>query len=69
LTGNKSQAFSNCCLKSITIPRNVQFGDGLALSKIHKISISIESENRRFVIESDCILDSSNSRVSYYFGN
>jgi uncharacterized protein YajQ (UPF0234 family) len=57
LTRIESEAFSYSSLRSIVIPRNVQFIDGSAFFGVTLSSISIESENEIFVIKNDFLID------------
>jgi hypothetical protein len=69
LTRIESRAFCQTSLKSITIPRHVQFIDGSAFPSIPHIAVSIEPSNPHFVVKSDFIVDSSNTRLIRYLGN
>jgi hypothetical protein len=53
----ESKAFCESSLQSIVIPKNVQFIDGSAFRDVRLSSISIESENERFAIENDLLID------------
>jgi hypothetical protein len=68
LTRIESDTFTHPSLKSITIPKNVQFIHGSAFLNYSNISISIASNNLHFVVKSDFILDSSNTQLIRYFG-
>jgi predicted nucleotidyltransferase len=57
LTRLESEAFSSSSLKSIVIPRNVQFIDGSAFIDVTLSSISIESGNEIFIIEKGILID------------
>jgi hypothetical protein len=57
LTRIGPEVFSRSSLRSIIIPRNVQFIDGSAFIDVTLSSISIESGNKIFVIEKDFMID------------
>jgi hypothetical protein len=70
LTRIESSAFFDCSsLRSITIPRNLQFVDMSAFSKTSMISISITLDYLPFVVESYFLLNSLNMRLIRCFGN
>jgi hypothetical protein len=52
-----SEAFYGSALESIIIPRDVDFIVGSALSNISQISISIQTGNSHFIVDSSFILD------------
>jgi hypothetical protein len=57
LTRIESGAFACSSLKSIVIPRNVEFIDDSAFVGVELPSISIESGNEIFVIENGFLID------------
>jgi hypothetical protein len=57
LTRIESSAFSSSSLQSIIIRRNAQFIDGSAFYDVKLSSITIESDNNRFVVENDLLID------------
>jgi hypothetical protein len=64
----ESYVFTGSGLKSITIPRDVDFIDGTAFLDLSQISLSIEAGNSRFIVDSSFILDSSRSKLIQCFG-
>jgi hypothetical protein len=57
LTRIESEVFSSSSLRSIVIPRNVQFIDRSAFPNVKLLSISIESGNERFIFKDRCLRD------------
>jgi hypothetical protein len=69
LTRIESNAFCNCfSLKSIIILQHVKFIHSSTFAGPSNLAISIESSNLHFVVQSDFILDSSNTKLILYFG-
>lgn len=66
LKGIESYAFSDSPLRFITIPRGVEFIDGLTFANVSDVSISIETGNSSFVVKSYSVLDSSNTKFIRY---
>jgi hypothetical protein len=68
LTRIESKAFCYASLDSIIIPQNVSFIDGSAFSAVGAISISIEGENRSFVIQDDFLMNAGRSILIRFLG-
>jgi hypothetical protein len=63
LNGIESKAFSSSSLEPITIPRIVQFIDGLALSGTTLNYLSIEAGYERFTGYRDFLIDLADHRL------
>jgi hypothetical protein len=59
----KSKVFSQSSLKSIEIPRNVEFIDGSAFSRASCHHVSLEAGHERFAIKNDFLLDFVDHRL------
>jgi hypothetical protein len=67
----ESYTFSGSAIKSIAIPRDVDFIDGSAFSHIRNISnisILIQAGHSHFILDSSFIVDSSRSKLIGFFG-
>jgi hypothetical protein len=67
LTRIESGAFYESSLESIVIPRNVQFMNGSAFTDVTLSSISIESGNEFFFIESGLLIDAFHHKLIQNF--
>jgi hypothetical protein len=64
----EESCFANCSLKSILIPRNVEFIDGSAFVSCQCESVTVDPSNRRFVIDRSFLIDKIEQRLIRYLG-
>jgi hypothetical protein len=63
----ENSCFKECSLRSICIPPNVDFIDGSAFARSNYQSITVDSNNRRFSIDQDFLIDNIEMRLIQYF--
>jgi hypothetical protein len=69
LTRIEKFCFGDCQLKSICIPRNVDFTDGSAFASCICQSITVDPHNPRFSMDQDFLIDKIDIRLIRYFGS